>query len=255
VPRRPAAGTAGVVFHVVNRAIEGQLLFRDFGEYLAFLRLLARALERVPTRLLAYCLMPNHWHLVLWPTADGELTAFVRWLTAIHARNLHRWRGSEGRGAVYQSRFRASAVDTERYFYTAVRYVERNPIRGGLVARAEEWLWSSASPTTALQGIHLTTWPLTRPLGWSSFLNDEDAPAELALLRRRTHRNQGITQPHTTQADLAIPSQEGVAVLERTSEHAQGLEYADPAPSPKHSPEHSPEQRSHRSAPVPSTRA
>ena len=194
MPNRPIAGRAGHVFHVVNRAVEGQLLFRDHGEFLAFKHLLARAIAAAPIRVLAYCLMPNHWHFVVWPRTDEELTVFVRWLSMTHARSLRRWRGTEGRGAVYQSRYRASIVETERYFYIVMRYVERNASRAGLVSRPEEWPWSSASAAGRV-GIALAAWPLPRPKRWTAFLNEGDAPADLEFIRCRTRRNQPIAQP------------------------------------------------------------
>ena len=199
----------------MNRATRGELLFRDFGEYLAFQRLLASALETVPTRLLAYCLMPNHWHLVLWPETDAELTAFVYWLSKTHAQRLHRWRGTERTGAVYQGRFKAVAVQTEVYFYAVMRYVERNPVRAGLVERAEHWLWSSASPTSAMQGITLADWPLPRPDQWLSFLNDFEEPADINLIRVRTARGQAIRR-ESPEVEATAPSEtENVAVTRR----------------------------------------
>lgn len=209
----PIVGRAGRVFHVVNRAIQDQLLFRDFGEYLAFQQRMVWALEVEPTRLLAFCLMPNHWHLLLQPRPDLEVSRFVKWLTSTHAKNLRRWRGSEGRGAVYQSRYRISAVDTERYFYVATRYVERNAARGGLVERAEQWPFGSASEAPRLQGIQLATWPVPRPSSWLTYLNDAESPADLDFIRRRTRRNEPIGEPRldaegamTLESPIAIPA-------------------------------------------------
>jgi putative transposase len=241
VPERPVAGSAGVVFHVVNRAIQGQLLFSDFGEYLAFQRLLARALETVPTRLLAYCLMPNHWHFVLWPRIDGELTAFVRWLTKTHAQSLRHWRGTVGRGAVYQGRFKASGIDTDRYFYTAIRYVERNPVRAGLAATAEDWLWSSASETGQMQGIQLAKWPLPRPDRWSSIRNEVEPGRELEFIRQRTGRNEPLAQPHRREAALAVPDAERVAIPETASPRGSEAKCAATARAPDRAPDPAPD--------------
>jgi len=170
----------------MNRAIRGQVLFGDVAEYLAFQHLLAHALSEVPTRLLAYCLMPNHWHMLLWPAADSELTAFVRWLTATHARRLHRWRGTTGTGAVYQSRFRAVPVENEGYFYRVARYVERNAVRAQLAERADGWPWCSASPAGRLHGIELAEWPVERPPNWLRFVNDEEPVGDVDFIRAQT---------------------------------------------------------------------
>ena len=82
MPRKPRVAPGGLVYHVLNRAVARLPLFQKEGDYEAFERVLAQALEEHPSRLLAHCIMPNHWHLVLWPRKDGELTAFVRWSDA-----------------------------------------------------------------------------------------------------------------------------------------------------------------------------
>jgi putative transposase len=204
MPRNPCAGTAGHLFHVTNHAIEGQLLCRDFGEFLALERLLARALQVAPTRLIAFCLMSNHWHLLLWPEADEDTRTFVRWLSMTHARNLRMWRGSSGGGAVYKGRYAASPIEAAAYFYTVVRYIERNPVRAGIVDRADEWLWSSASPTHALHGIRLAEWPLPKPADWNAFVNDVEPLSELEFVRQKTVRGEAIARPRIVETSLAV---------------------------------------------------
>jgi len=194
VPNRPSADP-GTTFHVVNRATRGELLFEDFGEYLAFLRLLAWALSRAPVDLFAYCLMPNHWHLLLRPATHRDLSAFIYALSKEHALGLRRWRGCEGHGAVYQGRYRASPVHTDTYFYRAVRYVERNPVRAKLAERADEWLWSSASRIGAIQGVLLTDWPLPRPSNWAEFVSDVEPQRDVDFIRQRTRRCEPLADP------------------------------------------------------------
>src|SRR5438093_2240206 len=101
MPRQARYAPAGYVYHVLNRAVARLPLFQKDGDYDAFQRVLAEAVDEQPTRLLAYCLMPNHWHLVLWPQAEGELTAFVRWLTHTHAMRWHTHYHSAGSGHLY----------------------------------------------------------------------------------------------------------------------------------------------------------
>src|SRR5207244_11561664 len=93
-------------------------------------------------RLLSYCLMPNHWHLMLWPREDDELTAFVRWLTHTHTMRWHAHYHTAGTGHLYQGRFKSFPVQTDEHFLTVCRYVERNALRARLVPRAEDWRWS-----------------------------------------------------------------------------------------------------------------
>jgi putative transposase len=94
-------------------------------------------------RLLSYIVLPNHWHLVVWPQRDGELSSYAQWLTVTHVRRWHAHHHSGGTGPVYQGRFKSFPVETDDHFLTVCRYVERNARRANLVARAENWRWSS----------------------------------------------------------------------------------------------------------------
>jgi putative transposase len=139
-PHRAAEG--GFVYHVLNRANARLSIFDDDGDYEAFERVLLQAVERTETRLLAYCLMPNHWHLVVWPWEDGELSRFVGWLTLTHTQRWHAHRHSAGCGHVYQGRFKSFPIQQDEHLYSVGRYVERNALRANLV-RAEQWRWGS----------------------------------------------------------------------------------------------------------------
>ncbi len=139
-PQRVAAG--GYVYHVLNRANARIRIFDGDADYEAFEKVLSEAVERTETRLLAYCLMPNHWHLLVWPRKDGELSRFAGWLTLTHTQRWHAYRQSIGSGHVYQGRFKSFPVQEDEHFYTVARYVERNALRAGLVRRAEQWRWA-----------------------------------------------------------------------------------------------------------------
>jgi putative transposase len=168
------------------------VLFPDAADYLAFQVLLAHALRAKPIRLLGYCLMPNHWHLALWPTTDDEISVFVRWFSAIHARRLHRKRGSSGCGAVYQSRFKAVPVHCQTYFYQLLRYIERNAVRAELCTRAQDWPWSSASPEGRGLGIVIADWPLERPAHWLDYVNDAEPSTDVDFIRTQTASGEPI---------------------------------------------------------------
>src|SRR5713101_6226580 len=133
------AALGGLVYHVLNRANARHTLFDKPADYEAFERILAEAQDECPVPLLAYCLMPNHWHLVLAPEGDGDLSRFVGWLTLTHTQRWHAHCHTVGTGHVYQGRFKSFAVETDDHFLTVCRYVERNALRAGLVARAEDW--------------------------------------------------------------------------------------------------------------------
>src|SRR3954452_9444291 len=138
--RKPRLSPGGLAYHVMNRTWGKIELFQDAGDYQAFERVLAEALERDPLmRLCCYCLMPNHWHLVLWPKTDGQLSRFMQWLTMTHTQRWHAHRHSAGRGHLYQSRFRSFAIQRDAHFLSVARYAERNPLRCNLVAKAQDW--------------------------------------------------------------------------------------------------------------------
>src|SRR5437660_12243822 len=143
MPRRARNAPGGLVYHALDRAVARLPLFQKDGDCAAFGRVLGEALEEHPTRLLAYCLMPNHWHLVLWPEQDGELTAFLRWLTHTHTMRWHAHYHTGGTGHVYQGRFKSFPVQEDEHFLAVCRYVERNALRANLVTRAQDWRWGS----------------------------------------------------------------------------------------------------------------
>ena len=87
--------------------------------------------------------MPNHWHLVLWPRQDRDLSRFMGWLTLTHTQRWHAHRGTGGTGHVYQARFKSFPVQADEHFLTVCRYVERNALRAKLVKRAADWRWCS----------------------------------------------------------------------------------------------------------------
>jgi putative transposase len=175
------------VYHVLNRANARMTLFEDDGDYLAFQRVLAKACDRVGMRLLAYCVMPNHWHLVVWPRGDGDLSRFMNWLTLTHTQRWHQHRNSVGNGHVYQGRFKSFPIETSEYLLTVCRYVERNPLRAGLVTRAEQWPWSSAASSS---GALLHQWPIPRPEAWAEWVNAEEQPGQVEALRRSVVKGQ-----------------------------------------------------------------
>jgi putative transposase len=129
-------------YHVVNRGNACGEVFHKDDDYAAFVRLLDDACERLPMRVLAYCLMPNHFHLVLRPREDGDLSRWMQWLLTAHVRRYHRH--YHGSGHVWQGRFKAFPIQQDEHLLTVLRYVERNPLRANLVERAEQWAWSSA---------------------------------------------------------------------------------------------------------------
>ena len=191
MPRSLRVAPGGFVYHALNRGVARLPLFEKDGDYEAFERVLEEALAEHPTRVLSYCLMPNHWHFVVWPSADGELTEFLRWLTHTHTQRWHAHYHTAGTGHLYQGRFRAFPIEEDEHLYTVLRYVERNALRAGLVARAEAWRWCSLwrrHTGTEAQRRLLHRWPLPMPRDWIQRVNRPQTEAELEAVRRSVVR-------------------------------------------------------------------
>src|SRR5689334_20812986 len=132
----------GFVYHVLNRAVGRADLFKSDGDFAAFEKVLGEAVKRFDIRLLAYCVMSNHWHLVLWPAEDRQLSRFMQWLTVTHMRRWHANHKTTGSGPLYQGRFKSFPVQSDEHLLIVIRYVERNPLRAGMTRRAENWRWT-----------------------------------------------------------------------------------------------------------------
>ena len=183
MPSRPVRIVADFVYHVTNRSAAGVTLFDSRAAYRAFVNLIAEAQAARPTRLLAYCVMPNHWHFVLWPETDHAVERFVGWLSLTHAKRFHRWHGT--RGQVYPERYEAVAVQADANLYRVVRCVERNPCAARLASTADAWPWSSAA---AGSPIRLADWPAPRPPGWKDYVETPIETAELQRIRSQLKR-------------------------------------------------------------------
>jgi putative transposase len=189
MPRRRRDSTAGLIFHVLNRGAKKSLLFETAADYAAFERVLSAAVGRFDVALFAYCLMRNHWHLLISPKSDGALSRCMHWLTTTHVRRWQAARGIEGEGAVYQGRFKAIPIGCDHHFLWVCRYVERNPVRANLVQMAQEWRWSSLYRRNTSDAGWLVEWPVARPADWATHVNQPQTEAELEAFRHRVARD------------------------------------------------------------------
>ena len=145
MPRPRRADLDAPYVHVVNRAVGRAPILTRRTDYRAFLKVLGQGLEKYPVTLVAYCLLSNHWHLILEPAGTTALARFMQWVTATHAIRWHRHHKTVGTGPVYQGRYHATPLPGVADLVGACRYVERNALAAGLVRRAEDWPWGSLS--------------------------------------------------------------------------------------------------------------
>jgi putative transposase len=181
MPRRPRQAPGGLIYHVLNRAVGRMKILTKPGDYAAFQKIVAEAYKRYPVRLLGYCLMPTHWHLVLSPQKDGELSKFMHWITTTHAHRWRHYRNLVGLGPLYQGRFKAFPIQSDEHLLTVLRYVERNALRAKLVTRAQDWPHSSLhdrlTPDAGLRGV-LSPWPIDLPRNYLDLVNRPQTAAE-----------------------------------------------------------------------------
>lgn len=188
MPRRLRTIVGGYAYHVLNRANGRLRLFRKDADFAAFEALLAEAHDRLALRILAYVVMGNHWHFVVWPMRGrGEdVSEFFRWFTLTHSQRWHASHGTSGMGHVYQGRFKSFPIATDEHLLAAMRYVERNPLRAGLVRRAEDWRWGSLHRRVAGSSEEralLTDPPTTLGRNWLRHVNQPQSEAEELALR------------------------------------------------------------------------
>ena len=188
-PLRPIE--AGLVYHLINRGNNRDAVFRDEGDYAAFLQALADQKARRPFDLLGYCLMPDHVHL-LARAREAPISRVMQGLLVAHTQRYHKVHRSGGH--VWQGRFRSPVVQDDDHLLTVLRYIEANPVRAGMVAEAGDWRWSSFAahglgraddlldPIPAYDALAAT--PATRRRRWSAFVRRTPDSDELAALRR-----------------------------------------------------------------------
>ena len=173
----------GIPYHVTQRGNRRQQTFFEDGDFELYRDLLAEGARRADASVWAYCLMPNHVHVIVVPSDhDGLRATFAyahrRYTGFINAR--HRWTGH-----LWQGRFGAVAMD-EQHLAAAARYVALNPVRAQLVERAEEWEWSSTRAHLAGQNDALVTVaPFIERYGdFRAFLGGEEDQQATRALRR-----------------------------------------------------------------------
>ncbi len=205
MPRTARASAADYCYHVLNRGNGRAEVFHKPADYDAFLDLVAEAKDRLPMRVLGYCVMPNHFHLVLRPHGDGDLSRWMQWLLTSHVRRYRRHYGSSGH--VWQGRFKAFPCQDDGHLLTVLRYVERNALRAGLATRAEDWPHGSLRSAVEPPGpVALEPVPeIPAPARWVKRVNLPMSESELAAIRHCVTRGTPFgTDAWASQAAVAL---------------------------------------------------
>lgn len=195
MPRPPRADVANIIYHVINRANARLGIFNKDKDYQAFIDTLAEAKQKFPIELLVFCIMPNHWHLILKPLENGCLSKFMAWLTMTHTQRWHAAHHTVGSGHLYQGRYKSFPVETDEYFIQLARYVERNPLRAKLVKKAQDWQWSSLWIREAgdnEQKQLLNTWPIPSSKNYLSLVNTTQPKVEVDNIRLSISKNRPL---------------------------------------------------------------
>ncbi|MEM8739320.1 MAG: transposase [Planctomycetota bacterium] len=196
MPRTARVQPGGYVFHVLNRGNAQMALFEKEADYAAFEKAMTESAARVGMRLLAYCLMPNHWHLVLRPHGDGDLGRYMHGLTTTHVRRWHAHRHSVGYGHLYQGAYKSFPIQADKHFLTVCRYVERNALRAGMVEKAEDWRWGSMGRRYQPDGDEdrpvLSPWPVDRLRHWRRLVNTPQSAKDLEAVRLSVRRGRPL---------------------------------------------------------------
>lgn len=182
MPRRPRLVAPGVPHHVVQRGARSRPVFFGDDDYAAYLDRLVEHCRIAGCAIWGYCLMPNHVHLILVPADPDGLRAALAPVHRAHSLRINRRQGWHGH--LWQERFHSFVMD-EPHLLSAARYVERNPVRAGLVHAPEDWRWSSARAhlQELSDGVTDVAPLLALVPDWQSYLDIEEPPGELETMR------------------------------------------------------------------------
>ena len=209
MPRAARQLVDGGIYHLINRGNGQQRVFHKDRDYLAFTDLLADMSDRYAVEVLAWCLMSNHYHLVVRPQIATDLSRGMHWFQTTHVRRYHRHYGSSGH--LWQGRYKSFAIEDSDQLLAVIRYVEANPVRANMVNSATGWPWSShqercdlgtgstgacpsskavelhtgACPAAHAKGSILAPLPIELPQPWTEYVDTPVTGPELAKIKKK----------------------------------------------------------------------
>jgi putative transposase len=194
MPRIPRGGANGGTYHVLNRGNAKREVFSSGRDYAAFVGLLKAAKAKYPISLFGYCLMPNHFHLVLCSREEDGLSQCMQWLMTSHVRRHHKRKNTSGH--IWQGRYKSFLIQEDAHLIAVLRYVERNPVRAGLASAAWAWRWSSHRERIGWDALSLLDpGPVSLPPDWSGFIRRPLTRAEIERVRRSVRRRTPFGSP------------------------------------------------------------
>ena len=180
MPRIPRGYTKNIIYHVLNRGNNKQVTFQNSSDYTRFVSLLRETTEKFAIRYFAYCIMPNHFHLIMKSTCEDHLSKCMHWLLTAHVRRHHKTYNTSGH--VWQGRFKSFLIQENNHLLTVIRYIERNPVRAELVKHAIDWDWSSLKERKTGNNI-ISNPSISIPDKWEDFVDIPLTQGEIDKIR------------------------------------------------------------------------
>jgi len=171
----------GILYHVLNRANGRLRIFKKDLDFIAFEKILAQGIDRFGMRVCGYCIMSNHWHMLLWPRDDDSMPAFMHWVSMTHTQRWHAAHGTTGIGHVYQGRYKSFPVQSNQRFFKTMRYIEANPLRAEIVTDPADWPWSSfIARNNPAKLFKPADGPMPLPRNWKKIVKTQFPENEIA---------------------------------------------------------------------------
>ena len=175
------------IYHIINRGNRRESVYHDKYDYERFLKLLFDSKEKYNIKIYAYCLMPNHFHLVIYTKYSESLSKAMHWISSSYVRYYNkRYKIS---GHLWQGRYKSFIVQKESYLLTLLKYVEVNPKRAKIVKRCEDYKYSSAyNRINNIEDELINTPPIDLPVNWDKYINEEESKIDIDYIRNSIER-------------------------------------------------------------------